>query len=265
MSTPLFLLSAPRTGSTFVASVLNAHPKILLTDETGLFMLMDDIIRKSYNGIDSGVLFSKKHAAVIGSYFKGKYRNLIEELYSDIMISEQKSNLMYWGEKHPHLVLCLDRISDDFADAKFIHLVRNPVSTIKSIMAMRSTDAQDATDTWRDFIVPIEQFLSNCDKTRFFELSYEVVISRLETEIRRTLNWLGLDLCLEVSDFIAQRSQIDAHDWNRTWTVKDTEFDPGTLSTLRKDQIDLLVRYCHRYGYPVPGAANEPQQPSHSG
>lgn len=43
-SFPLFIVGAPRSGTTFLCSVLNAHPHIQLTNECRVFALVKEML-----------------------------------------------------------------------------------------------------------------------------------------------------------------------------------------------------------------------------
>jgi hypothetical protein len=43
-SSPLFIVGSPRSGTTFLCSVLNAHPLIQLTNECRIFALLKDTL-----------------------------------------------------------------------------------------------------------------------------------------------------------------------------------------------------------------------------
>ena len=96
---PLFLIGCPRSGTTFTTRLLNSHPRLLLTNESAVFMLLDDIIKKSGKGIASGILYGKDYHTLLSSLMSDNYRRLIESFYSRIAGVEGRAKLDYWGEK----------------------------------------------------------------------------------------------------------------------------------------------------------------------
>ena len=54
---PLFLIGSPRSGTTLLAKILNSHPRVLITNETAVFLQLDENIRKSRRGWGWGVIF----------------------------------------------------------------------------------------------------------------------------------------------------------------------------------------------------------------
>jgi hypothetical protein len=56
---PLFLVGAARSGTTILAKILNSHPKILMTDETAVFLALSGLIEKSREGVSAGLWYGK--------------------------------------------------------------------------------------------------------------------------------------------------------------------------------------------------------------
>ena len=58
---PLFLIGAPRSGTTMLTRILNSHARILLTNETAVLLQLADIIGKSRIGRKAGMIYGKNN------------------------------------------------------------------------------------------------------------------------------------------------------------------------------------------------------------
>ena len=106
-ATPLFLIGAPRSGTTILARLLNAHGQILLTNESAVFLQLNAIVAKSREGVRSGILFGKAYHELWAAHLRSQVKALVEPFYGRIARQEGKEQPKYWGEKHPHLKDCL--------------------------------------------------------------------------------------------------------------------------------------------------------------
>ena len=91
---PLFVIGAPRSGTTFLCHILNQHPAIQLTNESRIFVLLKDLVevrgkRPDLIGRDFRELFVDFLCSHAGSIVERFYR---ESLGIDTPI---------WGDKHP--------------------------------------------------------------------------------------------------------------------------------------------------------------------
>ncbi|HEX5327975.1 MAG TPA: sulfotransferase, partial [Acetobacteraceae bacterium] len=210
-ATPLFLIGCPRSGTTFTARLLNSHPEILMTNETAVFLLLDDIIRKSRTGIEAGILYGKDYHLLLGELLETNYREMIQVFYEKIAHTENRTRLAYWGEKHPHMTMCLDRVEHMFPDARYIYLVRDPRDTAASIAKMRNVSFMEALNNWKVFSDLYEAFVPRLPADRLLLVRYETLVANYEGEAARMLQWLGVPTTPEVEEFLSNYKNADAH------------------------------------------------------
>jgi hypothetical protein len=208
---PLFPIGCPRSGTTLLAKVLNAHPSILVTNETAVFLFLNDAISKSRLGVDSGLLYGKEYYDLWADHLAAEAQSLIESYYSRIIAKEGKQGLQYWGEKHPHHFECLDFISSLYPSARYIYLMRDPRDAACSISTMVNVDHYSALSGWRDAAVQYETFVRRLPPDYLLVIRYEDFIEDYHSMAMRVLGWLGLDYAPEVDRFVRQYQNVDAH------------------------------------------------------
>ena len=134
---PLFLIGPPCSGTAALASVLNVHSEILLTDETGVFLQLNELIEKSRVGARAGILFGKAYHHLWADHLRENAKELIEIFYERIAVREDKTTIRYWGEQHPHLSDCLPFVSELYPEATYVYVVRDPRDAVRSIAGDR--------------------------------------------------------------------------------------------------------------------------------
>jgi hypothetical protein len=133
----IFLVGAPRSGTTIVQSLLAAHPKIKSFPETKFFQYLW-----------TGCLRSKLPDRLREFFYKEICR---PELYDESAIRRQSTtdriewfvNILdkltteeenkIWLEKTPEHIYFIQDILNYLPDAKFVHVVRHPLDVVASM------------------------------------------------------------------------------------------------------------------------------------
>jgi hypothetical protein len=134
----------PRSGTTFLQRVLDAHPRILLTDETAVFLQLADLVTRSRRGVVEGIYFGKSHGELWAEILRRHEKNLFHEFYAAIAEKENKKNLAYWGDKPPHYCNCMDFLLELYPDAVFLLSLRDPRDVACSLARMNRVPLRQA-------------------------------------------------------------------------------------------------------------------------
>ena len=132
----IFLVGAPRTGTTILQSLLAAHPEVISFPESKFFhyLLYDQ--------------FAEKLPSRMEAFFKEEIKR--PELFKDFDDSQTvetkaswfvgvldgwaaEQNKSIWLEKTPEHIYFIDDIERLVPDAKLIHILRNGMDTIASL------------------------------------------------------------------------------------------------------------------------------------
>jgi hypothetical protein len=208
---PLFPIGCPRSGTTLLARLLNAHPAVLVTNETAVFLQLHENIVKSREGSPAGLPYGKEYNAVWADHLAGRATALIEAFYERVRAMERKSQLRYWGDKHPHHSHCLPFIAELYPQARYVYLVRDPRDVACSIGRMASADHAEVLRSWRDMADQYEAFVQGLGPDRVLTLRYEDLVEDDQGTARRVFDWLALDYAPEVEAFLLGHRDIDVH------------------------------------------------------
>lgn len=208
---PLFLIGPPRSGTTFLCKMLNAHLNILLTNETAVFLQLGENIRKSRKGFTAGILYGKEYHKLWAEHVLENYRMLVETYYAKIAAKEKKKQLVYWGEKHPHLNWELPLLQDIYPDAVYVYVIRDPRDSSCSIAEMNKIPVTKALENWKRFSDCYESFVEKIPRERIAICRYEDVVSDYAGVARSLFDDIAIDFTDEVKDFIEKNKDRDAH------------------------------------------------------
>ena len=208
---PLFLIGAPRSGTTILSNLLNAHAEVLLTNETAVFLQLNAVIEKRRLCARAGIPFGRAYRDLWAGNLREQSKRLIESYYERIAAHESRENLKYWGEKHPHLHTCLHYVSELYPDAIYIYAVRDPRDVACSIAQMNGIAVGRAIENCSRFIDEYESFVASLAPVRVKVVRYEDLVIDYESVLSDTLRVLGLDLDEASREYLRLHANRDAH------------------------------------------------------
>ncbi|NOZ78764.1 MAG: sulfotransferase [Acidobacteria bacterium] len=253
-ATPLFIIGPPRTGTTLLARILNAHPLVLVTNETAVFLFFCESIRRSKIGVRAGILWGKDYHDLWSKHLEKAVQPMIRSYYEEIASLEHRERLVYWGDKHPHHDVCIPFLAEQYPRCRFIYTQRDPRDSICSICEMNGWPFAKALETWRRMSERYEKELAQFTSDRVYRIVYESVVSHSVREIEALLGWLGLEMDVGVHEALEHYRTRDAHEriqsrvdfkkksvgrWRRELTPED-----------RVLALQEIGKYLDEYGYP---------------
>jgi glycosyltransferase involved in cell wall biosynthesis len=261
---PIIVYGAPRSGTTYLIRILNAHPEVFVTHETRLFVWAHESL-KSLTESDDALLSERQR--FIG-HLRATYPDMIRDFYRQL-----GPKARYWGDKNPHYASpenqgCLDTILELFPGARFLHMVRDGRDVVTSLIRKR----HDNGDPWIDFEGAHRVWTGHLDigtdfgrllvPEQYLELRYEELI-RDDVGVARTVfEHLDIPFADEVVRF-CERQQVErtpfsgpTRDLNRG--ARASEWGSVLTAEQQARSLDLLSPHLVRHGYgaPIPTRAD---------
>jgi hypothetical protein len=211
-SQPLFILGAPRSGTTFLTTVLNRHPSVHITNESKIFIVLQDLIE-----------LRARHHWLLGLPFQTPFVNFVrsnagawvEAFYRDTL----GIRTPIWGDKHPHYAnpkvlngearllaakakqypevqtgSCLRLIRDLLPTAKFVHIHRDPRRVAWSVLRKGWAPTLDeATNVWRRLAEEIESFFHEIPPSQTLRISYLSLLNAPKESVATLMRFLDLE------------------------------------------------------------------------
>ncbi len=208
---PLFVLGAARSGTTILAKILNSHPRVLMTNETAVFLLLAGVVEKSRLGVRAGLWYGKTYNHLWAELIKEQSLPLVRKFYERIAKEEGKTQLAFWGDKHPHYANCLDFIYELFPQARYVFLRRDPRDVAVSIARMNNWSSAEGIRAAEGFYRRYRGFFDRHPELPVFHLRYEELVRDYAHAAGQVFHWLGLEPTPEVEQFLSLRARRDAH------------------------------------------------------
>jgi len=254
MRDPFFIIGAPRSGTTFLVALLNAHPKVMITDETRVFTHVSRIL----NEMPTDQRNVMRHRAAWLEQLRADMPDVLRRYYRKLGATEDGR----WGDKNPHYAdrrtdpACLETLDRLFPESQFIHIVRDGRAVVSSLFSLGwAKSPQYGADVWIRHVEQSREFGASIGPRRWFEVTYERLVSDPEQVSKELFDFLGLDVSAEVAAFVAAEQQerrpvsgatsdlskAGSREWER-------KLSPEILAAMNHAFADLLVAY----GYEEP-------------
>ena len=153
MADGIFIVGSPRSGTTLLQSIIASHSELFSPPETSFF---DRIIpRMGVRFSDPDCKIDKQSAKIISRDFElmtGKSAELELDVQRDTTIKDAFENLLSkfnrenkpgWVEKTTNHATCMLAIRRFYPRVKFIHIIRDPVDSVASMVHIKPTNISD--------------------------------------------------------------------------------------------------------------------------
>lgn len=239
---PFFILGAPRSGTTMLRDLFKQIDDVYSPEETHFFRWGCPFRGDEFNSIyqNNGVL--RKHRELDGisdsEYNEVLGSSLTKKELTDNYCSlvARKKGKKYWFEKTPQNVYGLPLILDMYESAKIVHIVRNPISVVKSLKegkVLKVEDVVGAANYWYESVAIIN-IMKSVMSDRLLEIKYEDLVVSPD------------DTLLKLSDFLGlHHEKIDA-----SGVVANKNSNGVDLSSDHSGVVEKICRkYMDIYGY----------------
>jgi hypothetical protein len=179
---PIFVIGSPRSGTTLLRLILDAHPRISCGEETHFLRDLEAIVGRHWDLLASYGLER--------SWWLGRIRDLYTTFQREVLSRSGKAR---WAEKDPTYTLHLGFLEELFPEARYVHLLRDGhdvVASFRDRWGYRSA-ARAARTEWARHVSAARALGARIGGSRFLELRYERLVADPETETRRLFAFLG--------------------------------------------------------------------------
>lgn len=220
----MFIIGAPRSGTTYLVNVLNRHPEIFITNETRVMTWAN----RALNVLPENRWILARHRDEFLAHMRTELGAVIHRFY----LSLGAPPFARWGDKNPHYAdrktdpACLMLIDEIFPDSQFIHLVRDAPRVVESIVRKGWAPLDQALDVWRRHVQHGRDFGQSIGSERYIELRYEDLLAAPQVSARRLLEFLRLPPSEEVTTFLKIQAEKPSPFSNPTSSLRDPSAAP---------------------------------------
>ncbi len=195
----VFLISQPRCGSTMLQRILGSHSQIYAPQETWLmlapsFALRADGLRAPYNGLLAFHALEDflNHFGGGESTYLSAVRAWARVMYGAALALSSKQVFV---DKTPRYYYIIPELRRFFPAAKFVFLLRNPLSVLSSILRTWVREDWPKLSHHRDDLLTAPRRMIEgieAGRSRSFVVQYEQLVDRPREVVHRLCEFLGL-------------------------------------------------------------------------
>jgi hypothetical protein len=249
---PLFVLGVPRSGTTFLQQVLDAHPEIFVSDELrAVAWLVRETHRLREGFPVHGTPYPVNYGPEFADYLLNNANWIIYAFYRSQAKRSGKPAIRYWGDKFPHYDEVLHLLPRLFPQPRFVIIHRDLRDIICSLNTGHQWNAERSApyaclifgrymqkiDTLiREGTVPAEHFI---------HVDYLDFHANAEAEAGRIFAALELDYPPATAERVRELRDIQSHSIRRPGG-KATKFDISRSQSrwereLPPDDLDFVL------------------------
>ncbi len=272
---PFFVACAPRSGSTLLRLILDAHPRLAvpspcwmyelnypylysygdLSNKDNFRSLCEDVLdNKFVQNLELGVNVDELMGLATEQTFKGIYEGI------HIYYAKSKGKVR-WGEKSPRDCFWVDDIVRDFPDAQILHLTRDGRDMAIDICQseeMLPNNLYAGAHIWRENNTAVMNSAKNLNKDNYYRVRYEDLCADPELTLKKLCDFLGEDYD---SAMLAHHKTDSTKHWSsksnhvKTGRPINTDYCEMYKTRLPENDIRTLDAFIgdllKEFGYPV--------------
>lgn len=256
MTSPIFIVGMPRSGTTLLATMLNSHPEVAILPETHLLAkyaslpvrLMSTSVGLSHKGYERFLQSAEWHNAddQDSSSLKEALTDAVARAQTDTdrlrvalscmgtHVAERQSKRR-WGEKTPAHCESVAALLGLFPDAHVVYIYRDPRDVVASLdkvpWAQRGVVRQAAR--W-SYYQRLSYHFERLWPTQFHRVSYEALTNEPEVQLRQLCTRIELNYDPHLIDGRSSAREL--------FSVAREPWKQGTLQPLTSEHVGKWQR-----------------------
>lgn len=211
--------------------MLNAHPRVLVTNETRIHTFFEHAFKELPTGDRGGLHCAREHGLEVVAALREHGRGITRLAYEKIAKVQGKTKVLYWGDKNPHLSSMLEVVHEWFPKAMYVPVRRDPRDIVCSILELwgrmglvpvREENAErwdvpdqkiaDVCGTLLQVLNAENKFLAKLPTERVFAVDYELLVREPDKVLKPLfVNFLRLPNADDALAAMRATSATDVH------------------------------------------------------
>ena len=268
-----FIVGAPRSGTTLLRMLLDAHPSLSIPLETGFLPEVFDLAWEMVEEQDREEMRARFHALLTGFPTWGEMRvdaRDLQQALGDLESFDVTRGLRIFyrlcsdgkprvGDKTPGYARHLPVVEALLPEAHFIHLVRDGrdvyVSARDAPWSMArhwfpfGLDPETLAAQWRGDILLCRRLALT--SRRFLELRYEDLVADPPRQLDRICRFIGLRY---EDEMLRYSERVNERDLEHTLAATDRHLGPYAEVAGARDELERWIDRIRRLAVPVDSA-----------
>jgi hypothetical protein len=208
---PIFIVGAPRSGTTLLQYMLRSHPRICLPTGESHFIIplyrnaesfgdlsqlanirkvLAEMYRVSPSFLDTDLHGLHFDIDALAEEFHADERASLPAIITGLFEKNARGEgKIRWGDKTPYYVLHLPKLLEWFPDAQFIHMLRDGRDCALSLIARKHDfgiyNSYCAAKYWQQYVEVGQELGQGLGSDVYFEMRYEDLLADPKAALQR--------------------------------------------------------------------------------
>ena len=275
---PVFIVGAPRSGTTLLQYMLRSHPVISIPSGESHFMVplyrdrerfgdlrqhenIKQVLAEMYRlrqlfldtdlpgmTFDIELLATELHAQGVNT-MPGIFAALFEK-------NARGEGKCRWGDKTPPYTRHMPVLREMFPEAQFVHVIRDARDCVQSMLRRKydlgTYNSCTAAEIWRMFVDAGQASGRAFGVNVYHELTYENLLVNPATELRRICGFLGEDFSPDMVNFRGPSTQGKTPLLSQSLQTSNSEKWRQTMPVRQQKLVEAVAgEAMARNGYPL--------------
>jgi hypothetical protein len=258
-----FIIGRPRSGTTMLRLLFEAHPNIIVPPESPFIIVLykkygkitnwtsdvitefvDDLFEVTYFDkwlFDKGALLNE----LLESKGKSTFQEMVLRIYANYHSLYNKGEIKLIGDKNPLYSLYPHRIHQLFPEARIIHITRDYRDNYLSLTNVNFEIPVVPIVVYRwKYALKKMWHLKKRNPDLIYSLKYEDLVADPELHCRRMYDFLGIEFDPSVLTFYEKKQETeDAYSSDKTIKiVHKSLFNPINTGRMEKWKTEMTAR-----------------------
>lgn len=235
MNGPIFVVGAPRSGTTLLQRMLRSHPRIssptgeshfiipLLTKATpygnlskreNITAVLREMHRISAEFLETDLHGVKFDIEILSEAIHSRGAHTMPQVIDMLFrINAEGEDKTRWLDKTPYYILNIPLLAAIYPDAQFVHIIRDGRDAVLSMLE-RSVDIRvfsfyQGAKLWKRYVDAGRTMGAILPPERYLEFRFEDMLNDQEGTLRQVCDFLGEEFSDKVIDFQKSRDPLN--------------------------------------------------------
>lgn len=226
------IVGAPRSGTTLLRFMLDAHPELAIPPETGFLTLASSFKDKKEGLYDEFVRaittyppqapawqdFGIAEAELREQIVRLRPFSVADGFRTFYRMYAARFGKVRWGDKTPMYALHIRSIGELLPEAHFLHIVRDGrdvALSLRQVWFRPGDEMRTLANQWRQFVSQARE--QGQDACRYLEIRYEALVREPEAELHRICDFLQLPFHSDMLTYHSRAAQRLEEHKTRVW------------------------------------------------
>jgi hypothetical protein len=199
----LFIIGSPRSGTTWLQTMIGAHPLVCTTVELRLYSQYTAPWIKAWKEEAANIVQGRWHQGLPFLWSEDEFyrflRGFLKKVYEKVIATNPEATHIL--DKHPGYSLYVEDIQRLLPRARFIHVIRDGRDVAVSMVAARkqvgfgTATIQDSAAAWKEHVRAAQKARQYQD--RYMEVRYEDLFTAGADILKSVFDFCGLPATVE--------------------------------------------------------------------